>query len=160
MSGKFKRFEYGSLAVEFYTDTIEKLAIEALDNSSNETGGVLTGYYSEGREKAVIKSFHRQTPDSKGTRFNFIRGKIGLTSLMRNLWQNKEYYLGEWNLHPFNSSAASDVDIAQIRKISELEQYKCPEPILVIIGGGRENFNYSVYVVTNRVVNQMREISD
>ena len=157
MNGKIKRFVFENLEVEFSFDKIEKLAIESLSRSSNETGGVLTGYYSKDGAKAFIVSFHKQTVDSKGTRFNFIRGKKGLTELMKKLWKNQEYYLGEWHLHPYSSSIASSVDLAQIQEISKEEQYKCPEPILVIIGGEKNNFNYSVYVVLNQKVNLMKE---
>ena len=158
MSGKIKKFVFNTLTVEFHGDNIENIVIDSLKSSPNEIGGVITGCYFCDNKKAIIKSFHGPTIDSVGTPYNYVRGKKGLSALMQKLWKKNEYYLGEWHLHPFSLPTASNTDLTQILEISKMTQYRCPEPILIIIGGDIKNLSYNVYLVTNQVVEKMEEI--
>ena len=158
MSGKIKKFVFNTLTVEFHGDNIENIVIDSLNSSPNEIGGVITGCYFCDNKKAIIKSFHGPTIDSVGTPYNYVRGKKGLSALMQKLWKKNEYYLVEWHLHPFSLPTASNTDLTQILEISKMTQYRCPEPILIIIGGDIKNLSYNVYLVINQVVEKMEEI--
>lgn len=160
MSGKndIKRFVFNDLIVEFETSELKDMVRKSLALSRNETGGIITGRYSSDRKKAIVKTFYGPTIDSKGTQFSFVRGKKGLSELLCKLWITNEYYLGEWHLHPLSSPDASSIDIDQMLKISQDNNYKCPEPILIIVGGTIDSLKYNAYVVIQRKVNLMTEI--
>jgi hypothetical protein len=52
------------------------------------------------------------------------------------MWRRKDgYYLGEWHFHPFGEPSPSDTASSQMREIARSPQYRCPEPILLIISG-------------------------
>lgn len=62
------------------------------------------------------------------------------------LWSRKKYYIGEWHYHPDCSSSLSSQDIEQMINISNDQNYKCPEPILLIVGGKPNSWECSTYV--------------
>lgn len=105
----------------------------------NETGGILVGYYTEPRDLAVITQIPEAPSDSKSGRARFVRGSRGLEDFLKRLWSQKagvrEYYLGEWHYHPGQAAEPSAQDEAQMRAIAEDAGYRCPEPLLVIVGG-------------------------
>jgi hypothetical protein len=52
------------------------------------------------------------------------------------MWvRQRRFYLGEWHFHPFNDPAPSSTDIDQLKKFSETPSLRCPEPIMLIVGG-------------------------
>jgi hypothetical protein len=56
------------------------------------------------------------------------------------MWvRQRRFYLGEWHFHPFNDSTPSSTDIDQLKKFSETPSLRCPEPIMVIVGGDPNN---------------------
>jgi len=101
----------------------------------NETGGVLAGTYSGDHKCAHITSFSSAPPDSESGGSWFRRGIQGLQKWIDKQWRSKSYYLGEWHFHPFAPPAPSGTDITEMKSIATTESYKCPEPLLVIIGG-------------------------
>ena len=107
----------------------------------NETGGILVGYYTEPRDLAVITQVPEAPVDSKSGRAEFVRGRRGLADFLKSLWNQeaeaREYYLGEWHYHPGQAAEPSARDKAQMKAIAEDPDYRCREPLLVIVGGGQ-----------------------
>jgi len=105
----------------------------------NETGGILVGYYNQRRDTAVLTQLPPTPSDSLSSRARFVRGLRGLQQLLARLWhqspERREYYLGEWHYHPGQAPVPSPRDEAQMRAIAEDRKYRCPEPVLVIVGG-------------------------
>lgn len=102
-----------------------------------ETGGILIGHYSDGLDHAVISNVIRPPSDSRAGRAWFRRGVVGLNSILNRLWRGRRgYYIGEWHSHPSADPRPSPADCAQMAQIAVSDSYNCPEPILVIIGGG------------------------
>ncbi len=54
--------------------------------------------------------------------------------------------MGEWHFHPQASPAPSSRDSIQMRDIARMLQYHCPEPILLMVGGGPFIWRISSYV--------------
>jgi hypothetical protein len=54
---------------------------------------------------------------------------------LEKLWPKKDYYLGEWHFHPHAAAEPSGTDIGQMIEISTSTKYRCPEPLLLILGG-------------------------
>ena len=105
------------------------------ENSQYETGGIIIGYYDEECINAIITECTRPPRDSVATTSRFFRGIKGLNKLLEKKWkQKKEYYLGEWHLHPGRLPSPSMIDIAQMKKIENDLQFNCKEPILLILG--------------------------
>lgn len=106
------------------------------DNPYNlETGGIIIGHYDAECKNAVITEFTKPPADSKAGKFHFYRGVEGLKRTLQKCWKEQdEYYLGEWHLHPGTSPNPSYADIKQMQKIAKDKNFKCKEPILLILG--------------------------
>ena len=103
---------------------------------SDETGGILIGRYNDNHDTAVVTRVTGAPPDSSATRRGFRRGIRGLRPLLARLWRDRrEYYLGEWHYHPRAAARPSATDTAQMRAFAAAPSHKCPEPVLVIVGG-------------------------
>ncbi len=100
-----------------------------------ETGGILIGRYGPDAWQAdVIEA----TPKPKGSRsgwFWFQRSNTGLAALLEKRWSAGHHYLGEWHFHPGAAPTPSGPDIRAMQKIARDEVYRCPSPLLVILGG-------------------------
>lgn len=104
--------------------------------SGNETGGLLIGVYTTEHDMAVVRSVTGPSADSNAGRTWFRRGVRGLQDLLLERWRTeRDYYLGEWHYHPGAPPQPSGDDHVQMRAISQSPPYRCPEPILVILGG-------------------------
>lgn len=101
-----------------------------------EAGGILVGKYSKDQRIAEVTAISDSPDDSVASCLSFIRGIRGLCSWLLKLWQgNSQYYLGEWHYHPGCNSQPSSLDKETMEDIAKAEEYKCPEPILFIVGG-------------------------
>jgi integrative and conjugative element protein (TIGR02256 family) len=110
------------------------------ESSPQETGGILLGRYSAAHDCALIEKVTGAPVDSQMGRTWFVRGVRGLQAKLDLLWhRNEGYYLGEWHFHPFGSPIPSSVDVKQLQKIARSRLYRCPEPMLMILGGDPAN---------------------
>ena len=110
------------------------------ESSPQETGGILLGRYSAAHDCALIEKVTGAPVDSQMGRTWFVRGVRGLQAKLDLLWRRHEgYYLGEWHFHPFGSPIPSSVDVKQLQKIARSRLYRCPEPMLMILGGDPAN---------------------
>ena len=114
---------------------IEAMVRNCKKAKRDETGGVLAGSYSDDHKCACVTSISDAPPDSKASGSWFRRGIQGLQKWIDKLWRSKSYYLGEWHFHPFAPPTPSGTDITEMKSISTTDSYKCPEPLLVILGG-------------------------
>lgn len=117
-----------------------------------ETGGVLIGYYSEDRRIAVVTEVTPPPLDSEAGFYWFRRGIVGLRRLLMERWKapKRRYYLGEWHYHPTAVVDPSNEDMDRMRKISDSDKYKCPEPILLIVGANTgEEWNGRAFIFPN-----------
>jgi integrative and conjugative element protein (TIGR02256 family) len=107
-----------------------------------ETGGVLIGRYNRSRDLAQILSVTQPPRDSRRGRTWFERGTAGLARALERLWSrpgtSRLYYLGEWHSHPDAAPTPSRTDCRQMEEIANQESYRCPEPVLLIVGGNSE----------------------
>ncbi|MGF7230308.1 Mov34/MPN/PAD-1 family protein [Arachidicoccus sp.] len=113
-----------------------------------ETGGILIGAYSDDLGTAAISQITGPTIDSKGGFTWFNRGIKGLKELLKRYWDVKLYYLGEWHFHPNAKPIPSNQDKKQMREIARSNQYRCPEPIMIIVGGNWQCYEISVFIQT------------
>lgn len=125
---------------------ILRLCVEA---RGLEAGGVLVGHYTPDRATAILTDATPPLRDSKAGRTWFHRGVAGLQRLLAKLWSNpkREYYIGEWHHHPADIVAPSADDMRQMKNISEDKNYRCPEPLLIIVGTHRyEQWNARFFI--------------
>ena len=113
---------------------------------SRETGCILVGYYKRGNSLAVVTDLPETPDDSTAGPTSFDRGTKGLRKLLKRLWRTRRYYLGEWHYHPNVSPSASGQDHRQMRAIATDERSRCPEPILVIVGGAKLDWRLAAHV--------------
>ena len=66
--------------------------------------------------------------------------------------------LGEWHYHPNASSLPSGIDNKQMIKLSRDKKLNCPEPILIIIGGYKDNWsiNARLYVNSEEIIMNLK----
>lgn len=113
----------------------------------DETGGIILGRYSEAHDCAEIHELGPAPPGSTATRTSFYRGVGGLEELLRRRWRDGIYYLGEWHFHPYAAPDPSAADTRQIELIANDHGYRCPEPLLIIIGADpRKQARLGVFV--------------
>lgn len=106
------------------------------DSFGMETGGILVGHYSPRHDDAIVTAVSGPPSDSKRRRATFERGTAGLQSWLNDLWsRHHRYYLGEWHFHPCAAPHPSPDDIQQMRANAVKENLRCPEPVLLIVGG-------------------------
>jgi len=155
-----KEYEFRSVcdrySVLISEKNLVKMKSECTSSCTNETGGILIGYYSSNLSKAIITHVTTPTYDSKKNRNSFLRGVIGLKNRLEYYWNIKsEFYIGEWHFHPVASPKPSQIDIDQMKMLSKNRELNCPEPILIILGQNSENIwtvSASVFV-DNIVIN-------
>ena len=101
-----------------------------------ETGGILIGYYTPEHDCAVVTELSGPPDDSVQRMRVFHRGIQGLQVWVNALWRKKRhFYIGEWHFHPGGPPLPSGDDSAQMEELSADRKLRCPEPILLIIGG-------------------------
>jgi integrative and conjugative element protein (TIGR02256 family) len=122
--------------VYFKDSLLNKILNHCERASGLETGGILVGYYSNSLV-AHITQLSGPPLGSAASPFSFSRGIVGLQPWLNKLWYSrpKIYYLGEWHYHPGSSPQPSNQDATEMALISLAPRYRCPEPLLFIVGG-------------------------
>ena len=146
--------------IEIDSILLEECFLECNKSSNYETGGILIGNYSDDMRTAVIRSVSKAPIDSKRGKASFKRGIKGLIDVLNKAWaESGDYYLGEWHYHPNNSSKPSRTDVQQMNELSRNRRLKCPEPILLIIGGNNiVGWNISLHVFKNNITVELKII--
>jgi integrative and conjugative element protein (TIGR02256 family) len=126
---------------------VKELERLASASGGDETGGLLLGYYTPTLDTAVVSLVTPAPADSRSGRTWFRRGIDGLQSLVQQRWRaRREFDLGEWHYHPNASPTPSGQDVKQMFEIASDPKRRCPEPILLIIGGYPEAWSFSATV--------------
>lgn len=118
-----------------YAAEIQSVLKYCANSNGKETGGILIGRYSQEHNMAIVTRVSGPPEDSKSGSYFFVRGIKGLQQILNRLWSQKEYYIGEWHFHPYAAPIPSNTDHQQMAEFSCDKRMKCPEPILLIIGG-------------------------
>ena len=114
-----------------------KMLEMAQAHSPNEVGTSLVGCYSDNGFEASILDLAPLSPDSKGSRTSFYRGIAGLRTFftkLRETFNGKRHYVGEWHSHPDAPPLPSQRDNRQLLAIAKDTNTKCPECLLILIG--------------------------
>ena len=115
---------------------MDKMIQECVNANGFETGGILMGYYTPEHDCAVVAELTGPPEDSTRSRTTFYRGVRGLQGWIGRLWrEERHYYVGEWHYHPGGSPDPSPTDDTQMIEISQDKKARCPEPVLLLIGG-------------------------
>lgn len=149
-----KRLVYKSPDQKYSVDLSETIVEDLLrfirNANKNETGGILIGRYNDLHDRALVCCVTGPTADSKSGRTWFYRGIKNLQAKINDLWDEKRYYLGEWHYHPNASASPSFQDNDQMWNISGDRKYKCPEPLLLIVGGTVTAYEIRIFVFPKR----------
>ena len=130
---------------------VESILRLCRDARGQETGGILIGRYSARLDCALVVNTTPAPQDSRSGPTWFERGVTGLQQLLDRSWRShREHYLGEWHFHPFAPPTPSPDDIQQMLAIARNRSWKCPEPVLLIIGGDPDSHWQAYAFVTSR----------
>lgn len=118
------------------SSTVQRLLHLCRSSGRRETGGILVGRYSEMLDCARVGAASGPPSDSVRGAAWFQRGTKGLQAWIERRWASRaEHYLGEWHFHPYAAPVPSDTDVQQVGRIASAPDYRCPEPLLLILGG-------------------------
>lgn len=150
----------GSFGVSLPVSVLNKMHQECIKALPNETGGILVGCYSEDLNLAIIDNLLGKSKNSILRRSSFTREGNDYLQALHQLWTKNQYYLGEWHYHPLSSPSPSSRDTETMKTLSLDKGLNCPEPVLIIIGGGKNVWTISVSVFSNgrRIVLSQREM--
>lgn len=143
------RSESDALSVRIESAKLADILESCRISAPEETGGILVGFYTNTLDCGVVTDISERPPDSSSGRDWFMRGTVGLQGWLDRLWRRRKrrYYLGEWHFHPGGTAEPSSMDTEQMTKISRSVSYKCPEPMLLLVGGsGDDCSDVRVYV--------------
>lgn len=130
---------------------VERILAFCAAANGQETGGMLVGRYNARHDTALVTDVPPPPVDSTWGRTWFQRGTEGVQRIVERAWGfRREYYLGEWHFHPFASPAPSPVDYDQMLRIASSPSWKCPEPVLLVIGGDPRGEWRAYALVTTR----------
>lgn len=116
--------------------TIRRLLHLCRSSGTLETGGILVGGYSATLDCARVSAASGPPGDSVRGPSWFQRGTRGLQKWLESRWASRgDHYLGEWHFHPYAAPVPSSTDLLQLGRIARSADYRCPEPILLIVGG-------------------------
>lgn len=128
------------------------------ESNPYETGGIIIGRYSDDGSVAFVSEMTNSPNDSIKKMTSFKRGIHGLQKKLDMLWDKSYYYLGEWHYHPNSSPTPSRSDIEQMLSLSHDKKLNCPEPILIILGGNKDNWLLNVIVIANEKIVSFHEV--
>ncbi|WNG29189.1 hypothetical protein F0U62_38240 [Cystobacter fuscus] len=116
--------------------TVRRLLHLCRSSGARETGGILVGGYSITLDCARVSAASGPPTDSVRGSSWFHRGTRGLQAWLERRWASRgDHYLGEWHFHPYAMPLPSSTDLQQLGRIARTADYRCPEPILLIVGG-------------------------
>jgi proteasome lid subunit RPN8/RPN11 len=128
----------GKYRVRISRRCVPRMVRLAVAHYPNEVGTPLVGHYSKDGRFAYVTSIAPLPPDSRGTRFSFIRGVIGLREFFEKLGQRfrgNRYRVGEWHSHPYAVPRPSVTDNRNQTELAGDARERLPEAILIILGG-------------------------
>lgn len=125
-------------ALRIAAESWQQIERECRRSGSVETGGILVGYYTKDESTALVTEALPPPKDSSCGGSWFRRGVAGLRALLTKRWESdlRTYYIGEWHYHPASTLQPSRVDLAQMFAINADPEYRCREPVMIIVGRG------------------------
>lgn len=123
-----------------------------------ETGGVLVGYRAMGSQ--VITAVIGPGPRAVHTRSSFEADHEYQCDLLDTHFENSgrvAVYLGDWHTHPGATPSMSATDRLTIRAIAAHAPARCPDPLMVIGGGGPSVWHWMAHTYnSNAYVRHLR----
>ena len=135
-----------SWALDIEDPALDTMLEHCRQSGGLETGGVLLGHYSVWGDRAIVTAASGPPADSIRLPSSFVRGVVGLGDLFRGAWRTRQYYLGDWHFHPNASARPSGQDVAQMRAFAADVGYRCPTPLLVVVGGSPDQADIALTV--------------
>ena len=136
-----------SITVRIPVDRLDAVKDLCTEAGTVETGGILAGTYFSGTEALVVRATDPPSDSIHGPT-TFHRGTDQVDEWLQTANERLGIqYLGEWHYHPDAPPEASNDDHDEMMSIATNENYHCPDPILVVVGGTPpDDFSVNVYV--------------
>lgn len=128
----------GRYTVSISRSCFAKILEVATKRRPREVGTSLVGHYSDDGFDAYVLDIAPFSSDSKSSTNLLHRGVKDLRRFfarLRQTYEGRRYYVGEWHSHPNASCVPSITDDMSQSAIAADAKANCPESILMIIGG-------------------------
>jgi integrative and conjugative element protein (TIGR02256 family) len=135
------------------TIELEKMSRWAQEKEPNETGGILTGYHSSNNLEVVVAETFGPGPKAKHSPYCYkpdYRYDLACSGDVHDESHGLRSYLGDWHTHPASSPVLSWKDKRALRNISRYPYNYNPRPIMVILGGQKEDVEIAAWRVSLR----------
>ena len=121
----------------------------------NETGGLLMGFYTLGKDWAIITDIFHMPGDSRRT---YMRDGKKALEIIKRVENDSHYeieYVGEWHTHPGGGKYPTDLDDSTMLKLAK--DLDCT-PLLMILGDNFTPDDISVHVYTDKDKIELRRV--
>jgi len=118
----------------------DRIKLEASAKFPRETGGVLMGYHLPQEKQVVITAIIGPGPLANHGSSSFTPDHLYQIGEIASLYEasgREHTYLGDWHSHPRGRAVPSPTDLGVLARISLTASARCPEPLLLLIAGGR-----------------------
>lgn len=125
----------------FSRGCLDQIELEATAKSTNETGGILVGYSLKKRGQPrdfVVTQVIGPGPNAVHNPAGFIPDAAWQCSELAYAYAESGQtlaYLGDWHTHPGGSPRPSSQDVLTLGTIARSEEARCPNPVMLIVGG-------------------------
>lgn len=136
------------LNLEIRDELLAQLQEHGVKHYPQEYGGLLVGRYSDDFKSVMIEETVLPK-EFKSSRFKFERGARGLKKALHGFFHKTPSlsYVGEWHTHPDGSPVPSITDLDALRKIVQHDEVYIENPVLLIIGVNKEDYQLGFYVL-------------
>lgn len=131
-----------------------EITLQASEAVPNETGGILTGYWTADGT-CVVVGVVGPGPEAIHRRTSFTPDPLYHEEEIARIYESSarmHTYLGDWHSHPSAAAYLSRRDLRTIRRISVCANARAPNALMLVIGSGRmEQWELRAWVQPPRV---------
>jgi integrative and conjugative element protein (TIGR02256 family) len=122
--------------IEIHESAFAAMASEVSISGSNETGGILLGYWMAPYEHAVITRIIGPGPRAIHSKSEFVPDSEWQERQVARIYEGSSRvvtYLGDWHDHVNHGPKPSPIDHLAAKSIADFEAARCPVPLMLIL---------------------------
>lgn len=132
--------------VHLMAPVVGQMVSEAVARFPDETGGVMLGWTVH--DATHVRHVVGPGPNARHGPTGFHPDSTWQEQVIADLYQDsgrRLSYLGDWHTHPRGVARPSRLDRATLRTIARHPPARCPQPLMLILGGEPDEWVFSMY---------------